>query len=215
MNKADRFHYDIEQGEPEWDDIRRGKVTASKIKDVMAKGKGATRRTYLGRIVAERMSGTTQSTFSSSEMQWGMENEPAARDLYEFITGNEVVEIGFVDHAKIEMCGCSPDGLVGDDGMMQIKCLNSANHQDYLIEGNFPEEFVKQMQTEIFCADRSWSDLFLYDPRMNQELQWFLMRLERDEEIIKEIEEEILSFQKDASDKQHSLEIIQKRRMEE
>lgn len=191
---------EIEQGSATWFEMRRGKVTASKIADVMSKGKGsaepAALRNYRAQIVCERLTGTVEESYCNGAMQRGTELEPLARECYEFMTGYTVDQVAFVDHHTIPMCGASPDGHIGDDGMVEIKCPNSANHIDYLLGGKPPAQYVPQMQWQMACTGRKWVDFCSYDPRLPEELQLFVVRLNRDEEMIKNMEAAVIAFNK-------------------
>ncbi len=127
-------------------------------------------------------------------MSWGTDHEPDARASYEFITGNTVEEIGFVDHPTIPKSGASPDGLIGEDGLIEIKCPNTATHIDYLLKGKAPAGYLKQMNWQMECTGRKWCDFVSYDPRMPIDLQLFIVRVDRDEELTTEIVESVNSF---------------------
>jgi putative phage-type endonuclease len=187
----------IEQRSPEWFAVRTGKVTASRIGDLMAKTKngwGASRGDYLSQLVRERMLGQCEQGFTNAAMQWGTDQEPNARDCYAFETGQAVVEEGFVPHPTIEMAGASPDGLVGDDGMVEIKCPNPATHQATLLGGPIADKYVKQMQFQMACTGRQWCDFASYDPRWGVEMQLHVTRVQRDDEMIAAIEAAVVEF---------------------
>lgn len=179
------------QRSDEWFISRLGKITASRISDVMAKLKNgnepAARRKYRAQLVIERLTGEREEGFCSGAMRRGIELEPAARASYEFITGNTVEEIGFVDHPTVAMSGASPDGLIGEDGLIEIKCPNTATHLEYLLSGKAPSEYLKQMQWQMECTGRKWCDFVSYDPRMPIDLQLFMVRVDRDEELTADI----------------------------
>ncbi len=197
---------DIIQGSPEWFQIRCGKLTASRMADATAKTKtgwGAGRKNLMAQLVAERLTGTVAESYSNAAMQWGTDTEPEARAAYEFYQGVDVVEIGFIDHPSIPMTGCSPDGLVGDDGMVEIKCPNTATHIDTLLKGTIPSKYVKQMQWQMACAGRDWCDFVSYDPRMPEEMKLFVSRVEYDPsigletmaiEFLKELADQVLQL---------------------
>lgn len=185
------------QKSPEWFAHRLGRVTASKIADVMAQtksGPGAARKNYMAALVAERLTGEAPDGFSNAAMQWGTDQEPDARAAYEFVTDASVSEVGFIDHPTIEMAGCSPDGLVGDLGMVEIKCPNTATHIETLLTGAIDGKYLKQMQFQLACADRQWCDFVSYDPRLPGEMQLFVKRVQRDGGAISEIEAAVSSF---------------------
>lgn len=189
---------DLVQGSPEWHLARAGKVTASRIADMMATGKSgapsASRANYLAELVCARLTGLPAESYQSREMMWGNEQEPAARALYGFMTDADVVEVGFVQHPTIEMAGCSPDGLVHADGMVQFKCPGSATHLAYLRGAPIPGLYVKQVQFEMACTGRAWSDFTSYDPRFPADLQLHIRRVPRDPAMVVEIERAVIAF---------------------
>ena len=191
------IHTDIIQGTPEWFDIKRGKISASHMSDVLSKGKGVTRRNYLTKLVVERLTGKTEETFCSNDMQNGIDREEAARLCYEFEKGVTVDQVGFIDHADIENYGCSPDGLVGEDGMTEIKSPKAATHIEYLRGGVVPSTYIKQMQSQMDVADRKYNDFISYCPDMPTNLQLFVCRLERDDEMIGLIRLEAITLNKE------------------
>jgi putative phage-type endonuclease len=187
----------IEQRSPEWFAARAGRVTASRIADVMAKtakGWGATRAAYHDQLVTERLTGLCEPGFSNAAMQWGTEQEPNARDCYAFGAGVSVVEEGFVPHPTIAMAGASPDGLVGDEGMVEIKCPNSGTHVVTLRGGSIADKYMKQMQFQMACTGRRWCDFASYDPRLPVEMQLHVQRVARDDALIAEIEAAVVAF---------------------
>ena len=188
----------VEQGTDEWKAARAGKVTASRINDILAKvktGEAADRRNYRAQIVAEIMTGVPQETsFYSAEMKWGNEQEPYARAAYEMRKNVLVDQVGMVLHPTIERCAASPDGLVGDDGLVEIKCPLPANHIDYLLGGVAPAKYQNQMLWQMACTERQWCDFVSFDPRMPEEFQLFVVRFRRDEERIKAMEAEVEEF---------------------
>jgi putative phage-type endonuclease len=186
-----------DQRSAEWFACRVGKATASKIADIIAKtksGVSASRSTYAGQLIAERLSGTPAEGFSNAAMQWGTDQEPAARDAYQMHRLCEVVEIGFADHPTIPMSGASPDGLVGDDGLVEIKCPNSATHIDTLLKKAIPSKYVTQMMWQMACTGRAWCDFASFDPRLPEHMQLIVIRLHRDDAMIAEIEAEVAKF---------------------
>lgn len=193
----------IKQGSIEWHQMRLGRVTASKVSDVMAKiksGEAASRRNYRAQLVAERMSKMPTEMFTSAAMEWGTAQEGAARDLYSFLTGYDVVEVPFVNHPTIEMAGASPDGLIGDDGMVEIKAPNTSTHIDYLLADKAPTQYVPQFQWQLACTGRKWVDFVSYDPRLEDDLQILIVRVMRDDEYIKKVEGEVIEFLAEVDD---------------
>lgn len=188
---------DIIQGSQEWLAMRLGKVTASRVADVVARtksGYGASRANYMAQLIAERLTGTAPDGFSNAAMQWGTDMEPQARAAYEFHTDADVVEIGFVDHPKILMSGASPDGLVGTDGLVEIKCPNTATHLETLLTGTVPTKYETQMFWQMACTGRMWCDFASYDPRLPPSMALFVKRLEWDGARINELETEVKGF---------------------
>jgi putative phage-type endonuclease len=186
----------IEQGTDAWFAARLGKVTASRVSDVIAKTKsgwGASRKNYLAQLVAERLTGNTAESYTNSAMQWGTDTEPQARAAYEFSSDVEVREVGFVIHPALDS-GASPDGLVGDEGMVEIKCPNTSAHIDTLLTEKIDGKYIVQMQWQMACAGRGWCDFVSYDPRMPADLAMFVSRVKRDDERIAELEGLITEF---------------------
>lgn len=189
---------DCTQGTPEWHAARCGKVTGSRVADVVRRtksGVSASRNTYAGELVAERLSGYQQAgTFTSSAMQWGKDNEAAAREMYGFATESIVREVGFVDHGTIAWAGVSPDGLVDHDGLVSFKCPNSATHIATLLGAPIDPDYVKQMVWEMACTGRQWCDFVSFDPRMPAEMQMSIQRVGRDPMVIVDMESEVRKF---------------------
>ena len=188
----------IEQGTPEWFAARLGKVTASRVADVIAKtksGYSTSRDNYMAQLICERMTGQKGESFTNSAMEWGTATEPLARAAYEALKDVLVDEVGIIDHPFLPMCAASPDGLVDIDGMIEIKCPNTATHFDTLLKGEVPSKYIPQMQWQMACANRLWVDFVSFDPRAPEGLQLFVKRVERDDKYIKELEEEVHKFQ--------------------
>jgi putative phage-type endonuclease len=187
----------IEQGTNEWLQLRLGKVTASRVADIMAKtktGVSASRGNYLIELALQRVTGNIEPMYTNDAMAWGTATEPQARVAYEVKTGNFVDQIAFVEHDIIEWFGCSPDGLVGKDGLIEIKCPNSATHWATIKDKKPPNKYVIQMQTQMACTGRKWCDFVSFDPRMPERSQLFICRVERDQTMIDEIEAEVMKF---------------------
>lgn len=187
----------MEQGSDLWLEARRGKVTASRIADLTAKTKsgwGASRKNYEAQLISEILTGAVAESYSNSAMLHGTETEPAARAAYEFMQEVDVVEVGFVDHPTIEGTGASPDGLVGEDGMLEIKCPNTATHIDTLLVQKVPSKHNKQMQWQMACAGREWCDFVSYDNRLPANLNMFCARIRRDDKLIAELEKDVADF---------------------
>lgn len=189
----------IAQGSPEWFAVRCGKVTASRVADVIAKtktktGYGASRANYAAELIAERLTKTTAPSFTNAAMQWGTDQEPHARAAYCFLRDLDVEEIAFVDHPEIAMSGASPDGLVGLDGLVEIKCPNTATHLDTLLSETVPTKYVTQMQWQMACTGRAWCDFASFDPRLPPSMQLFVKRVDRDASLILDLETEVSAF---------------------
>jgi putative phage-type endonuclease len=188
---------EIIQGTEEWFAIRCGKVTASRVADVIAKTKtgwGASRKNYAAQLLVERMTNTVQKGYVNAAMQWGTETEPEARAAYQFENNVRVGLVGFVDHPTIKMAGASPDGLVREDGLLEIKCPETATHIEILRGQSIPGNYITQMQWQMACTGRQWCDFVSFDPRMREEMRLFIKRVARDASLIKELEMEVAVF---------------------
>lgn len=188
---------DIVQGSDAWLKRRLGKATASRMADITAKtktGYGATRANYQAEKLIERLTGNPQDTFINDAMRWGTEQEPHARLAYQFYRGVDVTETGFIDHPMIRMAGASPDGLVGDDGMIEIKCPNTATFLDVVESETIPEKYIKQMQFQMAVCERSWCDFVAFDPRLPEEMRLFIKRVDRCDAVIAMLESETIKF---------------------
>lgn len=188
---------ECEQGTPAWHTARAGRVTASRIADLMAKTKsgwGASRGNYLAELVAERLTGVVAESFTNAAMKHGTETEPEARAAYEFFTDREVQQVGFVVHPTIEWSGCSPDGLVGDEGMLEIKCPAIATHIETLLGSGIPDKYLKQMQWQMRCCERAWCDFVSFDPRLPTRMQLFVQRVPRDDAMLSDIQKHVVEF---------------------
>jgi putative phage-type endonuclease len=186
-----------EQGSPEWFAERCGKVTASRVADVVAKTKsgwGASRANYMADLIAERLTGAKAEGYINAAMQHGTDTEPQARDAYSFYADVDVVQVGFIAHPTIQMTGASPDGLVGDDGLVEIKCPSTATHIDTLLNGFVAEKYITQMMWQMACTGRKWCDFVSYDPRLPEEMRIFIKRINRDDKVIAELELNVQTF---------------------
>jgi putative phage-type endonuclease len=196
--------HQLEQGSIEWKISRLGKVTASRISDVVAKtktGYSSSRANYMAQLICERMTNEFQESYTNSAMTHGVENEPFARAAYEAKTGNMVDQVGAIDHPTIPMSAASPDGLVSDDGCLEIKCPNTATHIDTLLGDEPAKKYYDQMQWQMACTNRSWCDFVSFDPRMPEHLQLFIKRIERNDRYIAELEQEVIQFLAEVDDK--------------
>jgi putative phage-type endonuclease len=187
----------IQQRSPEWLAQRCGKVTASRVADVIAQTKtgwGASRATYAAQLVAERLTGVVEETYQSAAMKWGSDTEAEARDAYRFYRGVEIDEVGFVGHLALSQSGASPDGLVGEEGLVEIKCPNTATHIATLLGRAPAGKYVTQIQWQLACTGRQWCDFVSYDPRLPEDIRLFVARVQRDDQRIAELTAEIGRF---------------------
>lgn len=188
----------IEQGSAAWHAQRLGRVTASRVADIIAKtksGYSTSRANYMAELVAERLTGNRAESFTSAAMQWGTDQEPEARLAYEFYSNAKVELVGFVAHPTIAMAGASPDGFVGADGLVEFKCPLTATHIETLLTDSVPGRYETQMLWQMACCpDRAWCDYVSFDPRMPEAMQRFVKRFPRDNARIAELEEEVRTF---------------------
>ena len=187
----------IEQGTPEWHELRRGKVTASRVADILAKtktGASASRQNYLIELALQRTTKAIEPSYTNAAMEWGTATEPQARVAYEVNTSNFVDQVPFIDHPTIEGFGCSPDGLVGADGLLEIKCPNSATHWEYYKAKEPPKKYFIQMQAQMSVTGAKWCDFVSFDPRMPERSQILIVNVPRDPEFIVYMEAEIKIF---------------------
>lgn len=188
---------DLTQYSPAWFAIRAGRVTASRIADMMAKtksGYSTSRANYAAQLIAERLTGEPAESYQNAAMKWGIDTEPHARAAYEFVTDATVTQVGFVEHPTIPMAGASPDGLVGEDGLFEAKCPLTSTHIETLLGASVPSKYIGQMQFQMACAGRKWCDFVSFDPRMPEAMRLFVKRAPRDDAMIAEIEREVVSF---------------------
>lgn len=188
---------DVEQGTDDWFQARLGKVTASRVADVMARtktGYGADRANYAAQLIVERLTGQKQETYTNAAMQRGAEQEPQARELYGFMQDVIVQQVGLVMHQTIDGACASPDGLVGDDGLVEIKCPTSKTHIETLLGASIDGKYIKQMQWQMACTGRAWCDFVSFDDRLPGEMQIHIRRVHRDDKLIAEMEGEVRKF---------------------
>lgn len=188
---------EVVQGSPEWFAQRCGKATASRISDIVAKtktGYSTSRANYMAQLIVERMTQTVAESYSNAAMEWGVENEQFARAAYEAKTGNMVDQVSAIDHPRIAMSAASPDGLVGDDGCLEIKCPNTATHIDTILGEEPAKKYYDQMQWQMVCTNRKWCDFVSFDPRMPSHLQLFIKRIERNDDYVEQLEKEVVQF---------------------
>lgn len=191
-------YLNIEQGSDEWKAARLGHITASHMADVMSKGKEGKEATgrykYKVKIVAERLTGVAGESFSNAAMEWGVENEKFACIAYEAARDVLVDKTGFWLHPEIDWLGVSPDRLVGDDGLLEVKCPNTTTHLDYIFDGKVPSDYMKQIQCQLWVTGRRWCDFISFDPRLPKRNQLLIIRVDRDEDMIAKMEAETKKF---------------------
>jgi putative phage-type endonuclease len=194
----------IVQGSPEWLALRLGKVTASRVADVVARtksGYSTSRANYAAELICERLTGASTPCFVNEAMRWGTDQEPYARQAYCERHGLDVYETSFVDHPEITRAGCSPDGLVGDGGLVEIKCPNTATHLDTLLGAGIADKYLVQMQFQMACTGREWCDFVSFDPRLPASMRLFVERVPRDVSRILELETEVSAFLSEIEDR--------------
>ena len=200
----------MEQRTDDWFAARLGKVTASRVADVIAKtktGYGAGRANYMADLVVERLTGQKASSFSNAAMEWGTEQEPNAKAAYAAKTGILVEDVGFIDHPTVAMSGASPDGFA-EEGLIEVKCPNTATHLEYVLAELPPLKYFTQMQWQMACTGRPWCDFVSYDPRLPERLQLLVVRVPRDDDYIKMLEQEVTIFLQELDDKLNKLEKV-------
>ncbi len=187
----------MEQRSEEWYAARCGSLGASQLNEARGttkSGWGASRENLKNRIIAERLTGQAAEGFTNAAMQWGVDNEDAARKAYEAHTGTFVDEMGIAIHPVLKHTHASPDGLVGDDGLIEIKCPNTTTHIETLKAKKAPSKYMNQMLWQMRCTDRQWCDFVSFDPRLPEHLQLFVIRVERDDAAIAELEAKVTEF---------------------
>lgn len=194
----------IVQQSPEWLHERCGRITASRVKDVMARLKNGApsekRKNYLIEIVSERLTGMAFEHYVTPAMDWGSEQEKYARAAYEVETGNEVDKVGMAVHPRIDCFSASPDGAIGDQGLWEAKCPTTGRHIEWMLAGEVPDEHKDQCYAEMACWEREWVDFVSFDPRVPERHQLFIKRLPRDDKRIAEIEFAVIEFDAEAND---------------
>jgi len=201
---------EVQQRTDAWHQLRVGKVTASRVADIIAKtktGASASRDNYLAQLVCERMTGKPAESYNNAAMQWGTDTEPFARAAYEARMDLLVTEVGFIDHPWITMSGASPDGLA-NEGMVEIKCPNTATHIDTLLSQTVPAKYITQMMWQMACADRPWCDFVSFDPRLPERHQLFIKRINYDPEMVNMLENSVIQFLGDVDLKIQQLESL-------
>jgi putative phage-type endonuclease len=186
---------DLVQGSPEWRQARCGSLGASGLTAALAKTKSgaqsAGRKNTIAQLVAERMTGRVARGFTSRAMEWGTETEDQARAMYAFVTNNTIRQVGLVRHPTIAGAHASPDGFVNDDGLVEIKCPNTATHIYTLLNGSIDNEYLTQMQWQMACTGRAWCDFVSFDPDMPDDKSIWIRRVRRDEAIVQRLESDV------------------------
>ena len=202
-----------EQLTGEWFAARVGKVTASRVHDVMAKSKRdgkplKARSDYMTELVIERLTGETFEHYVSPAMERGLDLEADAISEYELSRDVQVVRVGFVAHPLIEQAGASPDGLVDDDGLIEVKCPEMGTHMETLLSGRVPPKYYAQMQWQMICTERLWCDYGSYDPRFPPELRLFVKRIFWDDQFVPEAEAAVMDFLREVDDMVARLKVL-------
>lgn len=188
---------DVEQGTDSWHAARCGRATGSRIADIVRKtksGVSASRNTYMGELIAERLSGVQESGFSTKAMDRGKEVEPKAREYYAFMHNVEVRQVGLVIHPRFPMAAASPDSIVGDAGLIEIKCPNTASHVSTLLGAPPDPDYITQMQWGLACTGLPWCDFISFDDRLPTHMQYHCTRIHRDSARILELERAVSEF---------------------
>ena len=200
----------MEQRTDEWFAARLGKVTASRVADVIAKtakGYGASRDNYMAQLICERLTGKPTEGFTNAAMEWGTQTEPQARAAYSAKTGELVEEVGFIPHHAIPGAGASPDGFVGD-AIIEIKCPNSSTMLEWILDGKAPSKHIPQMQFQMAVTGAPHCEFVAYDPRLPEHLQLLIVRVPRDDEYIKMLEQEVTKFLQELDEKVNKLQKV-------
>lgn len=188
----------LNQGSEEWLQARIGKCTGSRFNDACsftrAGSETAARRNYKYQIIAERLTNEQQDFYTNRAMDWGTDTEDSARLAYEFKTGHDVKQVGMLVHPELPDVGFSPDGLVGDDGAIEIKCPETSTHIQTLTSGKIPYKYLEQVLGVMWVTGRKWCDFISYDPRLPEDLQMIVIRLNRDEQQIEQLDSDIRTF---------------------
>jgi hypothetical protein len=207
----------MQQGSEEWKQARCGRVTASRVHDIVAVtrsgGYTSGRKNYLADLVIERLTGQPAPSYQSAAMLYGIETEPKARFAYALAKGVEIDEVGFVSHPTIAMAGCSPDGCIGWNGLVEIKCPNTATMLEVLLGGKPDPAYIDQAQFQMACCSgRQWCDLVTYDNRLPEPMQMHVLRIERDDKAIAKLNIEVEQF---LIDLDATVDLLRKRYMQD
>ena len=187
----------MEQRSPEWFAARCGSLGASRVHDVISRtktGPSASRANLMAELLLERLTGNPTESFTTSAMQFGIDTEPEARAAYAWHADVDVVEVGLIRHPTINGSHCSPDGMISDDGLVEIKVPQPAAHLDTLLTGVFPARYITQAQWQLAATGRTYCDLVSYQPKFPERMRLYVRRIERDETFIRETEKAVVSF---------------------
>lgn len=187
----------MEQRTDDWFAARLGKITASRIADILqvaGKPETAKRRNYRTELICERLTGVRSESYTNEAMQRGIDLEPVARSVFEMYKLVTVVEVGFIDHPSIPMAGASPDGLIGDDAIIEIKCPQPNTHVETLMDGKVPTKYIPQIQWQLACTGRKVCYFTSYCPEMGNNLELAVFTVPRDDTYIKMLETEVERF---------------------
>ena len=202
----------MEQRSAEWFSARLGKVTASKIDDIMVKtkyGESQYTKKYKLQLVTERLTNKVVPLFMNAAMAHGVEFEDEARVEYankmKLLIGTDVREVGLIDHPSIDMSAASPDGLVGEDGLIEIKCVQPMTHTETLESGVIARKYIHQMQWQMACTGKKWCDFVSYQPSFPEDCKLFIKRVERDDDLIGHLEVAVSKFLSEVDDKIKSI----------
>jgi len=187
---------DMEQGSEAWKAMRLGKVTASKMKDLMSNGRGSAlskmSETYMMDLIAERLTGESKPFFENDAMKWGTATEPQARAMFELREGLEVETVAFIEYD--DYVGMSPDGLIGNDGLIEIKCPNTSTQIKRALSDDYAADYKDQIQMQLWVSNRKYCYFLSFDPRLDCAAGYLLQKVERDEEYILKMTEKTLTF---------------------
>lgn len=187
---------DIEQGSKEWLDLRLGKITASRVGDIVTNGKGGkpskTSESYMNELLSEILTGSQVDFYVNNAIAWGNECEPQARAMYELENDVDVEEVAFIQIT--DFIGVSPDGLIGNDGLLEIKCPTSKKQIERALSDCFHSEYKSQIQMQLWVSGRNWCDFVSFDPRINGKASYLQERVYRDEEYIDEMKSKVNEF---------------------
>lgn len=199
----------MEQRSPEWFEARKGKVTASRIGDILNTIRNgnwaASRKHYAAQLVSERLSDKPPEPFTNEYIEWGIAQEAPAKEAYIKATGNAVDEVGFINHPTIASAGASPDGLIAHDGLLEIKCPTTATHIERLLGADIPESYRLQMLWQMACTGRRYCDFVSFDPRLPEDMQLFTLRFDRDDQEIERVEREVEIFLREVEEIERAL----------